>query len=279
MKKLFDEVSEECSKMVTRKYSTSFSLAVRLLSPKIRGGIYNIYGFVRFADEIVDSFHDYPKEKLLNKFEKELDECLEDGISLNPIINSFCHTVKKYKIKREEIGAFLGSMRADLNKKNYQTKSEIDQYIYGSADVVGLMCLRVFLGGDEEKFEALKSSAMRLGSAFQKVNFLRDIKDDYTLLNRSYFPEIDLKNITEEDKHKIIQEIKEDFRQAKIGIKQLPPEAKKGVYVAYRYYLKLLNKLEQTNFSNIMKSRIRVSNTVKTFLLIDSHFRLSLKTF
>ena len=279
MKKLFDEASEECSKIVTRKYSTSFSLAVQLLSPKIRSAIYNIYGFVRFADEIVDSFHDYPKEKLLDKFERELYDALEDGISLNPIIHSFCATVKKYKIKHEEIDAFLASMRSDLNKNTYETKSEIAQYIYGSADVVGLMCLRVFVEGNEAKFEELKSFAMRLGSAFQKVNFLRDIKDDYKLLNRSYFPEIDLENISEENKKKIIQEIRDDFRQAKIGIKKLPPEAKKGVYVAYRYYLQLLNKLEKTNFENIMTTRIRVSNTVKTFLLIDSHFRLSLKAF
>ena len=246
MKALFDQVSNNCSRLVTKKYSTSFSLAVKMLSPEIRTAIYNIYGFVRFADEIVDSFHAYDKEKLINKFEADYYEALEDGISLNPILNAFQKTVFQYQISDDLVQAFLKSMKADLHKTEYTTKEEYDSYIYGSADVVGLMCLRVFVNGDTEKYNELKDAAMRLGSAFQKVNFLRDLKDDIDNLNRSYFPNVDLRALNNESKNQIINEIEEDFEVAfKEGILKLPVEAKFGVYIAYRYYRKLLNKLKK----------------------------------
>jgi phytoene synthase len=273
MKQLFDEFSLQSSKLVTQKYSTSFSLAVRLLSPCIRSAIYNIYGFVRLADEIVDSFHDYPKKELFDKFEKDYYEALDFGISLNPILNSFQQTVKEYQIEHDMVDAFMQSMRADLEKKDYQTKAEIDEYIYGSADVVGLMCLKVFVKGDEQKYEDLKETAMRLGSAFQKVNFLRDLKDDYEILNRSYFPNVDLMNITPVQKKAIIEEIKEDFNIAYSGIIKLPIEAKLGVFVAYRYYSRLLKKLEGTPSENILHHRIRVSGFRKLAIIGDSYFR------
>jgi len=274
MKQLFDEFSLQSSKLVTQKYSTSFSMAVKLLSPGIRSAIYNIYGFVRLADEIVDSFHDYPKKRLFDKFELDYYEALDLGISLNPILNAFQQTVNEHKIEDSLVQAFLKSMRADLEKKDYLSKAEIDDYIYGSADVVGLMCLKVFVKGDDEKYEQLKDTAMRLGSAFQKVNFLRDLKDDYQILNRSYFPNVDLQNITSIQKKEIIEEIREDFQEAYKGITKLPMEAKLGVFVAYRYYSKLLTKLEKTPAHNIMNKRIRVSDIRKLAIVGDSYFRL-----
>ncbi|WP_347174477.1 phytoene/squalene synthase family protein [Polaribacter uvawellassae] len=277
MKALFDQVSSNCSELVTKNYSTSFSLAVKMLSPKIRKDIYNIYGFVRFADEIVDSFHQYNKEKLINKFEADYYEAIEDGISLNPILNAFQQTVFRYHISDDLIQAFLQSMKADLNKTEYSTKEEYDSYIYGSADVVGLMCLKVFVNGDREKFEALKKPAMRLGSAFQKVNFLRDLKDDIEGLERSYFPNVDLKTLDNESKNQIIKEIEEDFEIAfKEGILKLPVEAKFGVYVAYRYYKRLLKKLKQTPSSKIMETRVRISNPMKINLLARSFVKYKL---
>lgn len=277
MKVLFDEVSSNCSELVTKKYSTSFSLAVKMLSPKIRTAIYNIYGFVRFADEIVDSFHQYDKEKLINKFEADYYEAIEDGISLNPILNAFQQTVYQYHISDDLVQAFLKSMKADLNKSEYQTKEEYDSYIYGSADVVGLMCLKVFVNGNSEKYEELKKPAMRLGSAFQKVNFLRDLKDDIEGLNRSYFPNVDLRALDNESKNQIIKEIEEDFEVAfKEGILKLPVEAKFGVYVAYRYYKRLLKKLKQTPSSKIMETRVRISNPMKINLLARSFVKYKL---
>jgi 15-cis-phytoene synthase len=277
MKALFDQVSNNCSKLVTKKYSTSFSLAVKMLSPKIRTAIYNIYGFVRFADEIVDSFHQYDKGKLINKFEDDYYEALEDGISLNPILNAFQQTVFQYHISDDLVQAFLKSMKADLNKTEYKTKEEYDSYIYGSADVVGLMCLKVFVNGDSEKYEELKNAAMRLGSAFQKVNFLRDLKDDIEGLNRSYFPNVDIRNLNNESKNEIIKEIEEDFEVAfKEGILKLPVEAKFGVYVAYRYYKRLLKKLKQTPSSKIMETRVRISNPMKINLLAISFVKYKL---
>ena len=204
MKELFDSVSNDCSKLVTKSYSTSFSLAVNMLSAEIRKDIYNIYGFVRFADEIVDTFHDYDKEQLMIHFERDYYLSKEQGISLNPILNSFQQTVNKYNITDEMVQAFLKSMKADLSKTEYKTKEEYDDYIYGSADVVGLMCLKVFVNGNEEMYETLKDAAMRLGSAFQKVNFLRDLKDDFELLNRSYFPNVDLGKLNAISKQLII---------------------------------------------------------------------------
>jgi phytoene synthase len=277
MKTLFDEVSNNCSKLVTKKYSTSFSLAVKMLSPKIRTAIYNVYGFVRFADEIVDSFHAYDKEKLINKFEADYYEALEDGISLNPILNAFQQTVFKYQISDDLVKSFLKSMKADLYKTEYNTKEEYDSYIYGSADVVGLMCLKVFVNGDTEKFEELKEPAMRLGSAFQKVNFLRDLKDDIENLDRSYFPNLNLRKLDNESKNLIIAEIEEDFEFAfREGVLKLPVEAKFGVYIAYRYYKKLLMKLKSTPSSEIMETRIRISNPMKINLLARSFVKYKL---
>ncbi|MDD7914301.1 phytoene/squalene synthase family protein [Polaribacter ponticola] len=277
MKELFDSVSNDCSKLVTKKYSTSFSLAVKMLSPKIRTDIYNIYGFVRFADEIVDTFHEYDKELLMEHFERDYYLAKEQGISLNPILNSFQQTVNRYKIPDEMVQAFLKSMKADLFKTEYQTKEEYDAYIYGSADVVGLMCLKVFVDGDDKRFEELKDAAMRLGSAFQKVNFLRDLKDDYEVLNRSYFPNIDLGKLDAASKHLIIKEIEDDFEFAyKKGILKLPVEAKFGVYMAFRYYKRLLKKLSNVPSEKIMDTRIRISDPMKINLLARSYVKYKL---
>jgi len=278
MKQIFDDTSFACSKIVTNKYSTSFFLAVKMLSPKIRSAIFSIYGFVRFADEIVDSFHNFDKLSLINQFEKDYYKAIDDGISLNPILNSFQLTVKKYNIPDDLIQAFLHSMKLDLNKTHYNTVEDFNTYIYGSADVVGLMCLKVFVNGDQEKYENLKDSAMRLGSAFQKVNFLRDLKDDYEVLNRSYFPGVDLESLNKKSKNEIIKEIEEDFKEAYKGVKRLPIEAKFGVYTAYIYYKRLLSKLKRTPSEEIMNTRIRISNPVKMSLLARSFlvFKLNL---
>lgn len=277
MKQLFDTVSFKCSKLVTKNYSTSFSLAVYMLSPSIRDAIYSIYGFVRFADEIVDSFHGFEKETLINDFEKEYYKAYKAGISLNPILNSFQHTVKEYNITDDLVQAFLKSMKLDLIKQNYHSQEEYNDYIYGSADVVGLMCLKVFVKGKEERYNQLKAEAMRLGSAFQKVNFLRDLKDDEMILNRTYFPGVDLKSFDENSKKIIIQEIQEDFKIALQGIQKLPIEAKFGVYTAYIYYKKLLHKLEKTPSNKIGNSRIRISNYLKMGLLAKSFVTYKLK--
>jgi len=239
MKSLFDSVSYSCSKIVTTSYSTSFSLASKMLSDSIRQDIYNIYGFVRFADEIVDSFHTYDKEELFNDFEVEMYKAIEKKISLNPILNAFQHTVHQYKIEPELYEAFMKSMRLDLHKTDYLTKNEYQEYIYGSADVVGLMCLKVFVNGDDDKYNELKQSAMHLGSAFQKVNFLRDLKADFEDLSRTYFPDTDLNQLDEDSKLRIIEEIQEDFDRGFEGIMKLPVEAKFGVYTAYIYYKKI----------------------------------------
>ncbi len=277
MKQLFDEVSYSCSKLVTKKYSTSFSLAAKMLSPVIRAAIYNIYGFVRFADEIVDSFHEYDKEVLLARFENEYYTGKKDGISLNPILNSFIHTVNEYDIPDEMVQAFLKSMKADLVKTEYKTEEEYNAYIYGSADVVGLMCLKVFVNGDKQRYDELKDAAMRLGSAFQKVNFLRDLKDDFEVLNRSYFPNVNLKELDTKSKDAIIKNIEADFEYAfQNGILKLPVEAKFGVYMAYRYYKKLLKKLKATPSYKIMDTRIRISNPMKINLLARSYVRYKL---
>ncbi|MFY0604096.1 MAG: phytoene/squalene synthase family protein [Flavobacteriaceae bacterium] len=277
MKQLFDEVSFDCSRIVTKKYSTSFSMAVKMLSPKIRSAIYNIYGFVRFADEIVDTFHEYNKEELLDDFEQQYYRAKESGISLNPILNAFQHTVNQYEISDDMVDAFLKSMRADLSKTTYATKEEYDQYIYGSADVVGLMCLKVFVDGNEEKYNELKDAAMRLGSAFQKVNFLRDLKDDFELLNRSYFPNVNLASLDADSKQQIIDEIEADFDYAfNNGILKLPVEAKFGVYMAYRYYRRLLKKLKRVPSSKIIETRVRISDPMKVNLLARSYVKYKL---
>lgn len=270
MKQLYDQSSFVCSKLVTKKYSTSFSLAVKMLSPKIREAIYSIYAFVRFADEIVDSFHGYEKEKLLNRYESDFYKAMDEGISLNPILNSFILTVKKYQITDDLIQHFLKSMRSDLQNTTFKTREEYESYIYGSADVVGLMCLKVFVKGDQDEYIRLKESAMRLGSAFQKVNFLRDLKQDYEMLNRSYFPNVNLFELDRHSKQKIVEEIENDFKEAYLGIMELPMEAKFGVYTAYIYYKRLLRKIKKTPSEAIMNSRIRISNPIKISLLAKS---------
>ena len=277
MKELFDSISNESATLITKKYSTSFSIAVRLLAPDIRQAIYNIYGFVRVADEIVDSFEGYPKEELLNRFEGEYQYAIETGISTNPVINAFQKTVKEYNIEAKLVESFLKSMRADLNKQVYENQEEIDEYIYGSADVVGLMCLKVFVKGDQEKYLNLKKPAMKLGSAFQKVNFLRDLNEDFENLNRSYFPNINPNKLSETDKKKVLTEIKKDFEEAYMGIVKLPKEAKLAVYVAYKYYSNLLYKIEKTPSAILKEKRIRVSNPKKMYLLIVSYFNFKLK--
>ena len=273
MKELFDSVSSDCSKIVTNSYSTSFSLATRMLSSSIRTHIYNIYGFVRFADEIVDSFHSYNKMQLFNRFEESLYLSIKNKISLNPILNSFQMTVNLYDIDIDYIKSFMTSMRWDLSKKTYKTEKEYKDYIYGSADVVGLMCLKVFVKGDKRLFERLKKPAMHLGSAFQKVNFLRDLKSDTENLNRLYFPDVNIDSFDEYSKSKIINEIKEDFKQGKTGIFQLPNESKFGVYTAYKYYLRLLKKLKKTPSTEIKSKRIRVANYQKADVLARSFIR------
>ena len=278
MKALFDTVSFACSVKVTKAYSTSFSSAVKMLAPSIRQDIYNIYGFVRFADEIVDSFHDYNKEELFEKFENELEDAIRNKISLNPILNSFQHTVNKHNISQDLIDAFMKSMKLDLVKQEYKTTEEYHEYIYGSADVVGLMCLMVFVNGDEKKYEELKASAMKLGSAFQKVNFLRDLKADFEGLNRTYFPNTDLNKLTETSKKEIIEDIEADFKMAYEGILRLPIEAKFGVYTAYRYYKRLLTRLKTTPSTEIKNARIRVPDYQKVELLARCYvkYRLNL---
>ncbi len=273
MKKLFDKVSHSASSSVTKIYSTSFSLATKMLSPAIRQDIYNIYGFVRLADEIVDSFHQYDKEALLNRLTRDLEEALKENISLNPILNSFQETVTKYNIDKDFIDAFMNSMRLDLNKSVYLSEEEYKRYIYGSADVVGLMCLKVFVNGDEEKFNELKDSAMSLGSAFQKINFLRDLKADHDELERSYFPHTNLNAFDEQSKNNIIKDIERDLQYAYEGIIKLPVEARFGVYMAYRYYKQLLKKLYRIPAIEIKNTRIRIPNHKKLYLLTRSYVK------
>jgi phytoene/squalene synthetase len=276
MKSIFDKVSADCSKNVTNSYSTSFSLATKMLSKSIRQDIYNIYGFVRFADEIVDTFHDYNKKELLERFIDELNYSLKNKISSNPILNSFQNTVNKYNIDYELISSFLKSMKMDLKKIKYNSEKEYKEYIYGSADVVGLMCLKVFLNGNEKYYQKLKPNAMALGSAFQKVNFLRDLNADFHELNRTYFPNLDFKNFNDDSKKLILNDIENDFRNALVGIQKLPNNSKFGVYAAYKYYKRLLKKLKKTSFIRIKNERIRVPNYQKVDVLARSYVRYRL---
>ena len=276
MKSLFDTVSFKASKLVTNEYSTSFSLATKMLGKSIQQDIYNIYGFVRFADEIVDSFKGFEQEKLFKDFERQLYDSLKDGISLNPILNAFQNTYHKYNLSLDHVKAFMKSMEADLQKKKYTTIQEYEEYIFGSADVVGLMCLQVFVKGDISKFESLKEPAMKLGSAFQKVNFLRDLKEDYDELGRTYFPNTNLEDLNEDSKKKLINEIELDFKNAYHGIMKLPEEAKFGVFVAYRYYKQLLNKIAKTPAEDIKNTRIRVADYKKMELLTRSYVKYQL---
>ncbi|NNC82924.1 MAG: phytoene/squalene synthase family protein [Flavobacteriales bacterium] len=273
MRQLYDKVSRDLSKNITKCYSTSFSSAVKMLSPSIREDIYNIYGFVRLADEVVDTFHDHNKGRMLDDLERDTWLAIEDGISINPVLNSFQSTVRKYNIDKDLVAAFLLSMRMDLEKKVYDSVQDYHQYIFGSADVVGLMCLKVFVKGDQDKYDELKAPAMRLGSAFQKVNFLRDLKNDIQSLERSYFPNVDMTQLSPRAKQDIIDEIEDDFKAAYIGILKLPVDARFGVYTAYRYYRALLKKLRATPSHRIMNERIRVGNHVKLSLLARSYVR------
>ncbi len=272
MKELYDKVSLNCSKLVTRSYSTSFSLGIRFLDRKFHYPIYAIYGFVRAADEIVDSFHDYPKAKLLEEFKAHTYQAIEEGISTNPLLNSFQWVVNQYHIERELIDTFLYSMDMDLHKQEYdQAKYEL--YIKGSAEVVGLMCLRVFCEGDDQRYQQLKEPAMKLGSAFQKINFLRDLKSDFQGLGRSYFPEIDLGQFDKQCKKAIEADIAADFEAGYQGILQLPKGARFGVYVAYVYYKSLLKKIGKTPPEIILNQRIRIPNPEKYLLFLRSYFK------
>lgn len=272
MKQKFDTATYKISKTITQFYSTSFSLGTGLLHQKIRNNIYAIYGFVRFADEIVDSFLEYDRRYLLNDFIKEYKKSLENKISLNPVLNAFQQVVHKYKLYNL-VESFLGSMQKDLEKNNYENEKEYTDYIYGSADVVGLMCLKIFVEGDEKKYENLKIYAKKLGSAFQKVNFLRDLNSDMNRLNRSYFPNLQSKNLNETIKKEIIQDIEKDFQMGLRGIKKLPNTCKLGVFLAYRYYKYLLKKLAKKSPEKIMKERIRLSNGFKSYVALKSYVR------
>ncbi len=276
MKQVFDDISFRCNRMVTTTYSTSFGMATKMLANSIRQDIYNIYGFVRLADEIVDSFHSFDKKTLLDRFEISLYEALDERISVNPILNAFQHTYHKFNLDRAFVEAFMHSMRMDLTKSNYLTVEEYQNYIYGSADVVGLMCLKVFVDGNEKQFLSLKDAAMSLGSAFQKVNFLRDLKADFEGLNRTYFPDTDLAQLDENSKAAIIQDIENDLAKGLAGIRNLPMEARFGVFMAYRYYSKLLQKLKKTPAVEIKNARIRVSNHKKLILLTRSYVKYQL---
>lgn len=272
MKQKFDDLSFKISKQTTQQYSTSFSLGILALSPKIRNAIYAIYGYVRLADEIVDSFHSYDKNILLNRFKMQTTEALAEGISLNPIMQAFQETVLQYKIDHDLIYQFLRSMEMDLEKIDYNSEL-YNEYILGSAEVVGLMCLHVFVNGDQTAFEKLKPFAMKLGSAFQKVNFLRDMNDDFEILGRTYFPGVNIMNFNSEEKKQIEKDIQEEFRLALEGIKMLPKTSKFGVYLAYRYYISLFNKIRRTPATAILKKRIRISNGRKISVMMSSYLQ------
>lgn len=264
---LYNKISFKTSKLITNKYSTSFSIAVSYLPYEMRQSIYSIYGFVRMADEIVDTFHTANQNLILDDFEKDYYKTLENGISMNPVLHSFGITVTKYQFPNELVDSFLKSMKADLSKQIYDNNTELDTYIHGSANVVGLMCLLVFLEGDKAKYNELKDSAMKLGAAFQKVNFLRDLKADTQGLNRLYFHDVDINNFTEEVKQQLIKNIERDFDEAKIGIRKLPGRSKLAVFIAFTYYKNLLQKLQKTPADKIISTRIRVLDVTKFALL------------
>lgn len=275
MKQLFDELSRECSRMTTKKYSTSFSLGIWFLDRRIRGPVYAIYGFVRLADEIVDSFHGYDKQRLLITFRNETHEAIEHKISFNPILNAFQEVVHQYRIPWSLIDSFLKSMEMDLQQQTYDDYG-YQQYIFGSAEVVGLMCLCVFTEGHIDGYESLKPFAMKLGAAFQKVNFLRDAKSDNLELGRTYFPNVDLTNFSLADKVNIEKDIEDDFREALKGILRLPPTSRSGVYLAYYYYYMLFKKIKALPPQLILQQRIRIPDHEKFFLMLISPLRLKL---
>ncbi|RJE74564.1 MULTISPECIES: phytoene/squalene synthase family protein [Reichenbachiella] len=272
MKSIFDDISFRSSKTITRSYSTSFSMGIYFLHRSIHDAIYSIYGFVRLADEIVDSFHGYDKEAMLQQIRKETQAAIDQKISINPVLNAFQHTVHNYQIEWKLIDLFLKSMEADLIEDKHNLQS-FEAYILGSAEVVGLMCLRVFTNGNSTMYEHLKPAAMKLGSAFQKVNFLRDLKADYQDLGRSYFPDVDMSQLQDCEKEKIEQSILADFDDALIGIKQLPSNSKLGVYLAYIYYKQLFIKIAKLPANRIMNERVRISNGYKVRLMLNSIFK------
>ncbi len=274
---LYDQITLECSKIITNRYSTSFSLGIQILDRKNRGPIYSIYGFVRLTDEIVDTFHDHDKKVLLERFKKDTYAAIRDKISLNPVLNSFQKVVNDYDIDIELIEAFLYSMEMDLYHDSYD-RINYNKYIYGSAEVVGLMCLKVFTHGNQKLYHELKEPARRLGAAFQKVNFLRDIKSDYHERGRIYFPGIDFNQFKSDEKVQIELEIQKDFEAAYDGIKRLPDGSKKGVYLAYVYYLKLFNKIKRISASSILAKRIRIPNAEKIILIFPVLFKNTLGT-
>lgn len=270
MKKLYDELSHQVSKWTTEKYSTSFSLGILALHPSIRPAIYAIYGYVRLADEIVDSFHGFDRSTLLRRFKEQTDQALEEGISFNPILQSFQRTVRSYGINRKLIAQFLQSMEMDLHPVNFD-RGQYNDYILGSAEVVGLMCLHVFVKGDDKMYETLKPYAMKLGSAFQKVNFMRDLREDYRILGRNYFPDVDMAVFNDHTKSAIEREIEIEFGEALTGIKILPECSRFGVYLAYKYYLSLFKKIQATPAQQILNERIRISNRKKISLMMTSY--------
>ncbi len=276
MKHIFDSFSYKTSKLVTNQYSTSFSFSTKLLSRSIRPAIYSIYGLVRLADEIVDSFHNYDKKKLLKQLKVDYHSAINEGISLNPILNSFQEVYKKYNFTPDLVESFFQSMKMDLEPETYDNKL-YNKYIYGSAEVVGLMCLKVFTKGDEVQYQNLKPSAMKLGSAFQKVNFLRDIEYDNSNLGRTYFPNINLEKITNRQKNDIIADIEKDFDESLSGLKKLDQDSFFGVFIAYKYYKELLNKMKKVNMERLRQDRIRVSNLKKISLIVNSLIRLNLR--
>lgn len=269
---LYSKTCAECSKLITNNYSTSFSLGIKVFASELRAPIYSIYGFVRFADEIVDTFHDKDKKTLLEEFRQDTFKALDRKVSFNPVLHTFQEVVHKYKIDYRHIEAFLKSMEMDLYDIEYDEAS-LKEYIYGSAEVIGLMCLKVFCNGDETQYNSLEPYAKSLGSAFQKINFLRDIKSDYEERGRIYFPGIDLSNFSQEDKVRIEEDIQKEFDHALIGIQRLPKGAKLGVYTAYRYYISLFFKIKEAEASNILSKRIRINNGKKMYLLTSSAFK------
>lgn len=275
MIQLFDKSCQECSKLITNNYSTSFSLGIKMFHKKFRTPIYNIYGFVRFADEIVDTFHNHDKAALLQKFRENTHEAIELKLSLNPVLHAFQKTVHEYKIDTELIDAFLDSMAMDLDKTSYE-ESMYDRYIYGSAEVVGLMCLKIFTGNNAEQYNQLKEPAQKLGSAFQKINFLRDIKSDYEDRGRTYFPGLDYTTFTNKEKQIIEQDIANDFQAGYEGILKLPKGCRLGVYLAYIYYINLFNKIKETNASTLSEVRVRVRDRKKIYLLCSSAVKVKL---
>jgi phytoene/squalene synthetase len=275
MKQIFDNLSQDMSKMTTRRYSTSFSLGIRFLNKDLHKPIYSIYGFVRFADEIVDSFDGFDKPSLLAEFKKDTYAAIKNKISLNPILNAFQWVVNTYKVPHELIETFMNSMEMDLDKKVYD-KETYEKYILGSAEVVGLMCLKIFVGGDENEYERLKMNAMKLGSAFQKINFLRDLNDDFNELGRTYFPGINMNDFNNIVKKEIEADIEKDFKLGYEGILMLPKQARFGVYMAYKYYFKLFKKIKRTKAERILEERVRIPNRKKARILVTSYVRHNL---